>query len=248
VKIGICQILCLDGDRQGNLVRIERAVGEAAGASAQIAVLPETALLGWVNPDAHTRAQPIPGADTARLAQIARKHGIYVCVGLAEKAGADLYDSAIVLDSEGKTVLKHRKINLLAELMDPPYTAGRDVQVVETPFGRIGVLICADTHDEAILDRMARLGPDLLLVPYGYAEEEEKWPGHGRELERVVCNTARRVGAFTVGVNCVGAITHGPWAGRVYGGQSLAADKTGRVIARAADRDRDVIIVEYEPS
>jgi len=248
VKIGICQVLCLDGDREGNLVRIERAVGEAAGAAAQIAVLPETALLGWVNPDAHTRAQPIPGADTARLAQIARKHGIYVCLGLAEKAGADLYDSAIVLDSEGKTVLKHRKINLLAELMDPPYTAGRDVQVVETPFGRIGVLICADTHEQAILDRMAESAPDLLVVPYGYAEEEEKWPGHGRELERVVCNAARRVGAFTVGVNCVGAITHGPWAGRVYGGQSLAADAAGRVVARAADRDREVIIVEYEPS
>jgi len=46
---------------------------------------------------------------------------------------------------------------------------------------------------------MASLKPDLLLVPYGYAAAENEWPGHGKELEKVVANTAKKIGAFVIG-------------------------------------------------
>ena len=90
----------------------------------------------------------------------------------------------------------------------------------------------------------AKLKPDLLLVPYGYAADEAEWPNHGRELEKVVANTARKTGAFVIGTNLVGEITKGPWKGRTYGGQSVAVDKTGRIITAAKDRDRDINIVK----
>ena len=239
----MCQIFSLDGDRAGNFVRIENAVREAKEAGADIACFPETVLLGWVNPDAHKRACPIPGADSGRLCKLAVDYDIHLCVGLEEKDGRKLYDSAALIDNKGQILLKHRKIELLAELMKPPYTAGEGVDAVETGFGRIGLLICADTHKSKILKRMAALKPDLLLVPYGYAAEENKWPRHGKQLLKVVRNTARKTGAFVVGTNLVGEITKGPWRGRVYGGQSVAVDETGRTVAIAKDRDRDVSIV-----
>jgi len=90
---------------------------------------------------------------------------------------------------------------------------------------------------------MAALKPDLLLVPYGYAAAENEWPGHGKKLEKVVANTARKTGAFVIGTNLVGEITQGPWKGRIYGGQSVAADRTGRVMIVAKDRDRDISII-----
>ena len=155
-----------------------------------------------------------------------------------------MHDSALLIDDTGQILIKHRKINLLAELMTPPYTAGNDVNVVETRFGRIGLLICADTHESEILKRMAALKPDLLLVPYGYAATEDAWPGHGEVLEKVVQDTARQVGVFVVGTNLVGEIAHGPWRGRHFGGHSTAADKTGRTVAKARDRERDIHIVE----
>jgi predicted amidohydrolase len=128
--------------------------------------------------------------------------------------------------------------------MEPPYTAGNDVNaVVDTKFGKIGLLICADTHRADILERMAKLKPDLLLVPYGYAEEEKNWPQHGQQLQRTVTNAAKRTGAVVIGTNLVGSITHGPWAGRIYGGQSIAVDKKGKILAVAKDRDRDIKIV-----
>lgn len=239
----MCQIVCIDGDRRGNLARIELAVGEAAQAGADIACLPETAIYGWVNPEAHQRAHPIPGEDSQFLCEIAGRYGIHLCVGLAEKEGPDLYDSALLIDRAGRVLLKHRKIILLSELMTPPYMPGSEVQVAETEFGRIGVLICADTHEAKILSKMAKLEPDLLLVPYGYAAQEQSWPGHGRELERVVTNAAKAVAAPAIGTNLIGGITHGPWSGRTYAGHSVAADRTGRILATGRDFDREIVVV-----
>lgn len=243
VRIGICQIFVLDGDRSGNFVRIENAIRQARDAGAELVCLPEMTVLGWVNPAAHERAHPIPGEDCEHLRRLARKYGAYVCAGLAEKDGAKLHDSAVLLSEKGKILLKHRKINRLTELMSPPYTPGGEVEITETEFGRIGLLICADTHKEEILERMAALRPDLVLVPYGYAAVEDDWPGHGKELERVVANAALKTGAPVIGTNLVGEITSGPWKGRVYGGHSVVADKNGSIIAVATDRDRDVSVV-----
>lgn len=246
VQVAMCQTVCLDGDRRGNLARIESAVAEAAEAGAQIICLPEMAIYGWVNPEAHRRARPIPGADADVLCRMARQYRVFLCVGLAEKEGSSLYDAAILIDDAGCILLKHRKMNLLSELMTPPYTPGREVRAVDTPFGRIGLLICADTHDESILRKMAEFRPSLVLVPYGYAAPEEAWPGHGVELEQVVANAATLIGAPVVGANLVGRISHGPWKGRTYAGHSVAADRGGRVLATARDFDKEVVQVRVK--
>lgn len=243
IRLAIAQIFSLDGDRAGNFVRIENAIREAKGGAADIICFPETVILGWVNPDAHKRAFEIPGKDSGRLCELAKKYGMYLCAGLAEKDGKKLYDSAVLIDGVGRIVLIHRKINILTELMTPSYTPGKEVNIAETKFGKVGLLICADTHKDKILKRMAALKPDLLLVPYGYAEKENNWPEHGKELEKVVNKAARKTGAPVVGTNLVGEITNGPWKGRIFGGHSVAADKNGKTVAIGADRDRDMRIV-----
>ncbi len=243
IRIALAQIFCLDGDRSGNFVRIENAIHEAKAGEADIICFPETVILGWVNPDAHERACPIPGRDSESLCKLAKKYEIYLCAGLAEKDGKKLYDSAVLIDKRGRILVKHRKINILTELMSPPYTPGNGVNAVETVIGKIGLLICADTHEDEILERMADLKPDLLLVPYGYAEKAENWPEHGKELERVVKNAGRKTGAVVVGTNLVGEMTKGPWKGRIFGGHSIAADKNGKTLTIGADRDRDISII-----
>jgi len=242
-KIAMAQIFSLDGDRSGNFVRVENAIREAKNGAAEIVCFPEMVILGWVNSDAHERACPIPGEDSGRLCELAKKYGICLCAGLAEKDGKKLYDSAVLIDAKGRILLKHRKINILTELMEPPYRPGEEVNAVETKFGKTGLLICADTHKDKILKRMAALKPDLLLVPYGYAERENNWPEHGKQLEKVVNNAARKIGAPVIGTNLVGEITKGAWKGRIFGGHSVAADKNGKTLANATDRDRDIKIV-----
>ena len=148
VSIAMAQIFCLDGDREGNLVRIENAIAEARLKGAEIVALPESCILGWVNPAAHQRAFPIPGEDSEKLCALAKKYEVYLSIGLDEKEGDRLYGSCLLIDNNGKIRLKHRKINVLPELMTPPYSVGDGVNAVETEFGRIGILICADSARE----------------------------------------------------------------------------------------------------
>ncbi len=243
--IAMCQIFILDGDRSGNFVRIENAIAEAKSKGAELLCFPEATMLGWLNSDAHSRACTIPGPDSEQLCELANKYGVYLCIGVEEFEMGRLFNSALLIDDRGQILLKHRQVNIPQKLMSPPYSAGSEsnIATVNTKFGKIALLICADTHREDLLDRVAALKPNLLLAPYGYAEEELKWPAHGEEFHNVVINAAKRTGAAVLGTNPVGRISRGPWSGRIYGGQSIAVDKTGNIIDTANDRDRDVKIV-----
>jgi predicted amidohydrolase len=243
VKIASAQIFCLDGDRSGNLVRIENAVVKAKAEGADLVAFPESCIFGWENPDAHRRACPIPGEDSGLLCEMAKKHKIYIHIGLDEKDGDRLYGAAILIDDSGKILLKHRKNNVLAELMTPPYSEGAGVEAVDTPLGRIGVMICADSFRKNLLREMRELKPDYVLIPYGWAAEETKWPGHGKELMKTVQNAAKSIGCPVIGTDLVGEISHGPWTGQIYGGQSLASDAEGKVLFVSKDRDSDLSLL-----
>jgi predicted amidohydrolase len=246
VRLAICQILVIDGDREGNFRRIEYALEQAEAKHADIAIFPESSILGWENPDAHRMAEPIPGKDSDRIAALARQHHVMIAIGLDEKDGEKLYDSAILVDKTGKLLWKHRKINVLPELMTPPYSQGKpeDIGVVDTEFGRIAVLICADTFSDAFVNRMKELKPDLMLVPYGWAAPNDQWPQHSKVLEDLVKRRAALVKCPMAGVDLVGEMTHGPWAGQTYGGSSFVADGTGKILMTLKDRDTDLQVIE----
>jgi len=246
IRVAVCQILVIDGDREGNFRRIEYALVQAEAERADLAVFPESAILGWENPEAHQLAHPIPGADSARIADLARKHKLMIAIGLDEEEGDRLYDSAILVGKDGRLLWKHRKINVLPELMTPPYSQGRpeDIGAVQTELGRLALVICADTFTDAHLARIKRLQPDLLLVPYGWAAPKEDWPGHSKNLEALVRKRAAEVGCPMVGVDLVGVMSHGPWTGRTYGGASVVSDARGEILLTLRDRDTDLRVIE----
>jgi len=244
--VAIAQVFCIDGDRSGNLLRIENAIAEAKDNGADIICLPETPVYGWVNPVAHSVAGEIPGKDSEEFCKLAAKYNVFISAGLSEKEGDKLYDSAILVDNEGNIILKHRKINVLKELMNPPYTPGNieDITAVDTKFGRIGILICADSFKEDILEQMKAEKPDLLLIPYGWAATEEMWPEHGDELMKTVVNVSIKVGCTVVGTDLVGRLSNGPWTGLTYGGQSICCDSNGSILIKANDRDRQIVVFD----
>jgi predicted amidohydrolase len=246
VRLAVCQILVIDSDREGNFRRIEYALEQAEAQHADIALFPESSILGWENPEAHRMAEPIPGKDSDRIAALARKYHVMIAIGLDEKDGDNLYDSAILVDKTGKLLWKHRKINVLAELMTPPYSQGRpeDIGVVDTEFGRLAVLICADTFTDSYLERLKALKPDLMLVPYGWAAPNDQWPEHSKQLEDLVKKRAAQVECPMAGVDLVGEMTHGPWQGQTYGGSSFVADGIGKILLTARDRDTDLRVID----
>jgi len=245
VKVAVCQTRCVDSDVEGNIRRITEAVEKAAAKAAQIAAFPETAFIGWVNTAAHELAEPIPGEFSDIVCRLAETHKIMISIGLTEKVEGGIYDSMILVDSKGEILLKHRKINTLVELLSPPYLQGKkeDLSAVETPVGRIGIMVCSDSFIDEHHRIMASLKPQLLLIPYGWAAEKKEWPGHGRDLEQTVSRIAKNVAAATVGTNLLGEITTGPWKGKTYEGHSVVADSTGKVTAIGKDNAEEIMIV-----
>lgn len=245
-RIAQAQIQCINSDTAGNFRRIEYALEDAKREGAHLVCFPETSIYGWVNPEAHIMASAIPGKDSDILCNLAKKYEVFICIGLCEKDGEDLFDSTILIDPDGKILLKHRKINILTELMNPPYSKGTGVQAVDTEFGRIGIMICADSFLPELVDQMKDLNPDIVLIPYGWAASVNAWPQHGESLKNTITYVAKTVQCPVIGTDGLGMITHGSWDGMVFGGQSYAIDSDGSVLAKGRDRERDILLIDLK--
>src|SRR3954467_8064638 len=108
-RVGMAQVLVEGGRPDANLGRAVHAIGEAGALGCRLVVLPECLDLGWTDPSARERAEPIPGPHTERLGEAARAHGLFVAAGLVERAGARRYNAAVLIDPGGRILLHHRK-------------------------------------------------------------------------------------------------------------------------------------------
>ena len=87
----------MGGERRKNLLKATKLIGDAARGGAEMALLPETLDLGWTNPAAVDQAEPIPGGEPySVLTEAAAEHGIFVCAGLTERDGEDVFNSGLL--------------------------------------------------------------------------------------------------------------------------------------------------------
>jgi len=182
IRVGLGQLLVEGGEPERNLQRAAQLVEEAARKQCDIVLLPEVLDLGWTHPSARTEAQPVPGPHSDRFCRLARDSGVYVCAGLTERADGRVYNAAVLIDRKGDIILKYRKINCLV-VEQPFYAIGQSLSVVETPFGIVGVNICADNYHDAlhIGHVLARMGAQIILSPsswtvdYSMTEAEDPY-------------------------------------------------------------------------
>jgi predicted amidohydrolase len=236
IKLAMAQMLVEPGRRSENLARAEQRIAEAAQRDAQIVVLPEAVPLGWTDPSSQKLADEIPAGETCNvLRNAARRHGLFVCSGVVERDGDQVFNAAVLIDPAGDVILRHRKINEL-DFAKSIYALGDRVQVAETRFGRIGLIICADgfAPGQVISRTLALMGAKLILSPCAWAvpadHDNEREPYGQLWLDNYgpVC---REFGISICGVSNVGPITAGPWRGRKCIGNSLLMGPGGEVLA-----------------
>lgn len=237
LRIGMGQMTVVGGDSEGNLCRAEAMISAAASSQCDMVVLPECLDLGWTHPTAATEGAPVPGPRTERLGRAAQKHGLYVAAGLTECSGREVYNAAILLGPDGDLLLTHRKINELA-IGRTLYGVGDRLSVAETPWGRVGLLICADNFSDAsTLGRsLATMGAGLVLSPCAWAVPADHDPvtaPYGDLWKEAYGSLAREVKLTTVGVSNVGYLEDGPWKGRRCIGCSLAVGADGQTVVQA---------------
>lgn len=229
LKLAMAQMQVEGGEKSKNLERAAERIAEAAANGADIVLLPEVMDLGWTHSSAKTQAEPIPGGSAFQvLSAAAKKYGIYVCAGITERDGNHIYNSAVLINRDGELLLKHRKINEL-DIAHDLYDQGDRINVCETEFGTIGVLICADaTAKDYVLTRsMGYLGAGLILMPSSWAvpadHDNAKEP-YGAMWKEAFSTVCKEFYLNMAAVSNVGKITDGPWKNWKCIGNSMLVD------------------------
>ena len=164
-RIGVSQFMPATGDVAANLKRIESEVELLVDDDCELIVFPELALTGYVDADEAQRvAETIPGRSTDALLDICLRHRVYMVVGLVEKDGEKLYNSAVLVSPEG-VLGKYRKMHLDAidEAWAEPGNLG--LNHFNTVLGRIGILIGHDANFPEAARIHALHGVDILCCP-----------------------------------------------------------------------------------
>lgn len=233
LKLALIQMAVIGGDKHANLLRAARLISEASAAGADIALLPETFDLGWTHPSSLKEAESIPGGRPYQmLVEAAATSGIMVCAGLTELDEGVVYNCAVLIDHDGKLLCKHRKLNELT-IGHEFYAQGDRLNVVETDYGRIGLMICADgfAEGETLSRALGYMGAGLILSPSAWAvkadHDHAKTP-YGERWRSVYSPVARDFSMWIASVSNVGRISDGPWEGRNCIGCSMVIGPDGQ--------------------
>lgn len=254
-KLAMIQMYVEGGNKDVNINHAIELISEAATNNADVTLLPECLDLGWTHPSSLTMAEPIPEGETCqKLMKTAKKYGIYICAGLTEKSGDHIYNAAVLIDKKGKLLIKHRKLNEL-DIGHPYYDQGDRLNVVETEFGVIGLMICADAFakDHVITRSLGYMGAEVILSPCAWAVEADhdniKNP-YGGYWRRTYIPVATEFSVPIIGVSNVGLITDGPWKGMKCIGSSLAIDQTGKDIIQGpyGAEEEAILYIDISPS
>ena len=136
------------GDLDGNIARMAAGVEDVAKQGVKLAVLPETANMGYIFDD-FAMARPfldtVPGKTTAALEKITRKYHMYVVVGLGEidSISGLGYNTSALIGPQGY-IGKYRKHGLNSQDQRWTVMGNLGFPVFDTELGRISLLICYD--------------------------------------------------------------------------------------------------------
>ena len=142
--------------------RVCQMMEEAAGQGVQIIVFPETFVpyypyFSYVLPPVqqgkeHLRlyehAVLVPGAETDAISAMAAQHNMVVVLGVNERDHGTLYNAQIIFNSDGKILLKRRKITpTYHERMIWGQGDASGLKVVDSAVGRVGALACWEHYN-----------------------------------------------------------------------------------------------------
>ena len=195
--------------------------------------------------DCFDLAETIPGPTTRLLSQAAKRHKITLVSSLFEKRTGGLYhNTAVVFDPDGKILGTYRKMHIPDDpgFSEKFYFAPGDTgfQPIDTPVGRLGVLICWDQWYPEAARLMALRGAEILIYPtaIGLARTEK------RELHRVqlgAWQTIQRSHAIANGVYVLSINRIGREDNLDFWGTSFVSDPFGRVVAQASTDKPEIV-------
>ncbi len=258
-------------DRDATIERVADLTADAAAKGAQLVVFPEAFVPGtpfWIDTQPiwdgdgewfrllAENAVVVPSPASDRLAAIAAEHAVWLVIGIQEREpnGSTIYNTLLYLSPEGTIVEKHRKlVPTGSERTVWGMGDGSTLRVVETPFGRVGGLICWENYMPLARFHMYAQGVDIWVAPT--LAPGDQWVASMQHI-------ARENRMFVVAVNPVlhvdripadfpdrdrlapaSLLENGPW---IEEGNTVIVGPDGKVIAGPIRQREETLIADLD--
>ncbi|MBP5750590.1 MAG: hydratase [Firmicutes bacterium] len=240
VKAAVVQMEPIVGETEKNLAKCLAYANEAADNGAQLIVLPELCVSGYVfanREEAFALSEPVPeGPASQAFLKLAMERKVYLYAGLNENCGDRLYNTAMLFGPDG-VVGKYRKLQIWDDeyLWFEPGDLG--LPVFHTPIGRIGMLVCNDCWYQELYRILAMQGADIIIAGVD---------GPARPHAPFDMNTFVVFHAMAA-ANCSNvyvavAVRTGIERNEEFAGRSVIVDNTGAIIAGPASKTEEEIL------
>jgi len=203
VKLALCQVESRNGDKPYNLNKALEIIESAAKQGANIVVFPETYYTGYYN----TKKEFFELAETSdgdlfrSMSKACKSLGLCVIIGYVEKKKDDksIYNSLMFIDNYGKLATSYTKFYSWAQERKI-FPNGNKLPVIETDFGKIGLLLCYDIEFPETSRILAFKGADIIICCSVWREFiQQRW--YGALLSIAMANLVFVAGCNTVGIN-----------------------------------------------
>ena len=175
-KLALCQMKG-SFDKQESMETVTEYVEMASENGAQVISLPEMWNCPYSNDYFREYAEPADGRTVEFMSDLAAKHGIYLIGGSIPELDDDkVYNTSFCFDRIGQVIGRHRKVHLfdidvkggIRFMESDTLTAGTDMTILDTEFGRIGVAICYDVRFPEWFRKMALADAKLIVIPAAF--------------------------------------------------------------------------------
>jgi nitrilase len=193
VHVAVVQAAAVPFDTEACVDKAVRLIGEAAATGAKVILFPEAFIPGYPKGlnyglvvgarDAAGREEfrlyldaaiEVPGLQTQRLGEAAAAHGSYVVIGVIERELGTCYCTVLFFAPDGRMLGKHRKLMPTAlERMIWGFGDGSTLTAVDSPYGRIGSVICWENYMPML--RMAMYSKNVALYCAPTADDRDTW-------------------------------------------------------------------------
>ena len=165
VNVGIIQMQSEPLNVEKNLSMAEHLIIKAVRDGAELVVLPELFNVGFYFGEALMNvAETLDGKTVTWLKSLAAKENIYITSSIYERYQGHYYNTMVMVGSDG-SVQHYRKRNpswfevALWRRSDEPGPG-----IFDTPFGRVGGVICFDSFSRETFDGFEKSAVDLVVI------------------------------------------------------------------------------------
>ena len=200
VTVAVVQAAPVAFDRERTLGKVDALAAEAARKGAQLVLFPEAFVsanprgmdFGAVVGSRTDRGREqfrrywdssvdVPGPAVDALARTARKHHIYLVIGVIERERGTLYCTILFFAPDGGYLGKHRKIMPTAsERLVWGFGDGSTLPVFDTPLGKLGAVICWENYLPLMRAAMYAKGIEIYCAPT--ADARDSWVASMRHI------------------------------------------------------------------